>query len=88
MAPKGVDPRVLPGGGPTGGGLLRAVLVGCAVGLVLGSHPLALWAERLPEWASPVRAGAVAWDGAMAGAGLAAPYRAVHRWARVVSGDG
>jgi hypothetical protein len=78
--PRGTDPRLTaPGPGLDGPGLLRMLLLGCVVGLLLGSRPLVVAAEKLPDWAQPMRDAAGRWDGAMQRVGLGAPYAALHR---------
>lgn len=80
---RGADPRLLPGAdGLTAARLLAVLLLGCAMGLVLGSRPLAGWAGRLPPGWDAVQDAATRWDAAMERGGLTVPYDTLHQRVR------
>ena len=86
---KGADPRVIPGpDGLTGTRLLAALMIGCVMGLLLGSRPLAVWAGKLPPGWERAQDAATSWDATMERAGLTAPYDTLHRTMRSWSGNG
>ena len=72
------------------GQVLRALLVGCAVGLLFGSGPLVGWAKDLPDGsvAERVQDAAVWWDQAVSRVGADRPYAWLHGLVRGMRAEG
>ena len=72
------------------GQVLRALLVGCAVGLVFGSGPLVGWTKDLPDGpiAEQVQDAAVRWDEAVSLIGANRPYEWLHGFVRGMRTEG
>ncbi len=81
--PGAADNRILPAPGSpsaTAPRVLWILLMGCGIGAVFGSVPLAQWAQALPDGQAgvTVQAAAQDWTDAMARIGADRPYRWVH----------
>jgi hypothetical protein len=87
MAMPGADNRIVDASSSrrgTPGQVLRALLVGCAVGLVFGSGPLVGWTKDLSDGpiAERVQGAAVRWDHMVSLIGANQPYAWLHGFVR------